>query len=328
MELSCGVAVLFFSLALASGDPLTVLVWEWPDGQTPDLSADVCSRLFGLEGCCLTTDRSLFNRAEVVVFHHRELGRSPLPPAKGHPGQSWTWVSLESPEHTKGNGSEAAWTWVMSYRRDADIFMPYGKLVPRPPGDGEVVIPPKSGLVVWVVSHFRRTQARAKAYYELSKHIQVDVFGRAAGQPLAPEELLPTISRYRFYLAFENALSRDYVTEKLWRNALQAGSVPVVLGPPRDNYEAFLPGGAFLHLHDFPSVRDLAHHLRHMPEDVYRGFFDWRQRHAVKTFQDWRERFCAICTHYPRLRQKGGSSAMGTTQSLPTEDHPARERQD
>uniref|UniRef100_A0A803SU46 Fucosyltransferase n=1 Tax=Anolis carolinensis TaxID=28377 RepID=A0A803SU46_ANOCA len=264
MELSCGVAVLFFSLALASGDPLTVLVWEWPDGQTPDLSADVCSRLFGLEGCCLTTDRSLFNRAEVVVFHHRELGRSPPPPAKGHPGQSWTWVSLESPEHTKGNGSEAAWTWVMSYRRDADIFMPYGKLVPRPPGDGEVVIPPKSGLVVWVVSHFRRTQARAKAYYELSKHIQVDVFGRAAGQPLAPEELLPTISRYRFYLAFENALSRDYVTEKLWRNALQAGSVPVVLGPPRDNYE-----------------------------DVYRGFFDWRQRHAVKTFQDWRERFCS-----------------------------------
>ncbi|XP_060613672.2 alpha-(1,3)-fucosyltransferase 7 [Anolis sagrei] len=327
MELPFGVTILFgslFSLALTlnelltgGSDPLTVLVWEWPDGQTPDLSGDVCSQLFGLVDCRLTTDRNVYGWAEVAVFHHRELRHSPPPKAKGHSGQSWVWVSLECPEHTKGNGSEADWTWVMTYRRNSDIFMPYGKLVPRPPGDGEVDIPEKSGLVVWVVSHFRRTQARAKAYYELSKHIKVDVFGRAAGRPLAPEDLLPTISRYRFYLAFENALHQDYITEKLWRNALQAGSVPIVLGPPRDNYEAFLPGGAFLHLDDFPSIQDLAHFLLNMEEDIYRGFFAWRKHHAVKTYQDWRERFCTICSHYPRLKQKGpgpkgGSSVMDT----------------
>ena len=83
-------------------------------------------------------------------------------------------------------------------------------------------------------------------YRQLALHLRVDVFGRAAGQPLCASCLLRAVAGYRFYLSFENSEHRDYITEKFWRNALLAGAVPVVLGPPRAAYEAVAPPDAFL----------------------------------------------------------------------------------
>ena len=42
------------------------------------------------------------------------------------------------------------------------------------------------------------------------------------------------ISHHKFYLAFENAIHcNDYISEKMWRNALRIGAVPIVFGPHR-----------------------------------------------------------------------------------------------
>lgn len=288
--------------------PLTVLIWDWPQGQPLDLAGDVCARLYRTEGCRLTGDRGLYGQADVVAFHHRELqqGRARLPRGKAHPGQKWVWVSLESPSHAKGlrgwNGTE--WDWVMSYRRDSDIFVPYGELVPLR-SEGQVDIPEKTGLVSWVISNFHHHQERARLALGLSRHLSIDVYGKASQKPLCPACLLPTIGRYKFYLAFENSLHRDYITEKLWRNGLRAGAVPVVLGPPRANYEEFLPGKAFIHVHDFGSLEELAGFLAHMNESHYRGYFAWKRRYGVKLYDDWRARFCAICRRYPHLPHGG-----------------------
>ena len=40
----------------------------------------------------------------------------------------------------------------------------------------------------------------------------------------------PALAKYKFYLALENSLCSEYLTEKLWWNALGEGAVPVVLG--------------------------------------------------------------------------------------------------
>ncbi|RZB94455.1 alpha-(1,3)-fucosyltransferase 10 [Asbolus verrucosus] len=51
-------------------------------------------------------------------------------------------------------------------------------------------------------------------------------------------ELLKFVSKYKFAIAFENAVCQDYVTEKLWRPLL-VGTVPIYLGSP--SVEDWLP---------------------------------------------------------------------------------------
>jgi len=282
-------------------EPLVVLVWEWPSKQVPNISGDVCRKLYSITGCWLTTERQLLGRADVVVFPNTRLqpGRDRLPKEKP-PGQNWVWVSLESPSNTK---ALAAWNqtfnWVMTYRRDSDIFMPYGKLVPN--RSATVNIPAKTNLVSWVISNYHRTQRRAEVYRNLSRYLHVNIYGKANNKPLCQDCLLPTTSKSKFYLAFENSIHQDYITEKLWRNSLLAGTVPVVLGPPRANYEQFVPADSFIHVEDFGSLAELATFLQTMNSSRYRQFFSWRRRYSVKLYADWRERICTICTAYPSL---------------------------
>ena len=53
---------------------------------------------------------------------------------------------------------------------------------------------------------------------------------------------------YKFYLAFENALCPDYVTEKFFRT-LKLPVVPIVMGG--DNYENLVPPGSFIDVNNF-----------------------------------------------------------------------------
>ncbi|XP_053418604.1 alpha-(1,3)-fucosyltransferase 4 [Nycticebus coucang] len=226
-------------------------------------------------------------------------------PGPRPPGQRWVWMNFESPSHSPGLRNLAAdlFNWTLSYRTDSDIFVPYGYLYPRShPGDQPSGLAPplarKRGLVAWVVSHWDERQARVRYYHQLSQHIAVDVFGRGGPGQLVPDSgLLHTVARYKFYLAFENSQHLDYITEKLWRNALLAGAVPVVLGPDRANYERFVPRGAFIHVDDFPSAASLASYLRFLDRNpaVYRRYFSWRRSYAVHVTSFWDEPWCRAC---------------------------------
>ena len=43
--------------------------------------------------------------------------------------------------------------------------------------------------------------------------------------------MMDFISKYKFYLAFENAhMCKDYITEKLHKNSFLSGTVPIIYG--------------------------------------------------------------------------------------------------
>ncbi|KAI4897121.1 hypothetical protein NFI96_004700 [Prochilodus magdalenae] len=275
-----------------------VLVWLWPFGQLYELN--VCSSLFGIEGCLLTADRELFNRSSGVIIHHRDISQdlSNLPRSTRPPHQKWIWMNLESPSHSSRiPGLEKLFNVTLSYRSDADIHVPYGAVIYRQEED-QFTLPNKSQLVCWIVSNWNPKHRRVKYYSELRKHIRVHTLGQAFGHFVSDGDLSSVISTCKFYLAFENSAHRDYITEKLF-NALAFGSVPITLGTSRKNYENFIPGDAFIHVDDFPSPKDLADHLQllHEHDELYLRYFVWRRHFTVKTSQFWAEHTCRTCEY-------------------------------
>ncbi|XP_055037069.2 alpha-(1,3)-fucosyltransferase 7 [Misgurnus anguillicaudatus] len=296
---------------------ITILLWHWPFGIQYSLAGDVCLKDYGIAGCHLIDNRSLMESANLVVFHNAELKyrKEHLPLDLPRPAsQRWVWLSLEA-----YNGNLAAYknlfNLTMSYHPQADITVPYGKLIVKERPSQDFVIPKnKSHEVCWVVSNYQKWQSRSAVYQKLRQNINVQVYGYFVKRPLRMAALLPTISQCYFYLAFENTESRHYITEKLWRNAFLAGAVPVVLGPPRGDYEEVAPPKSFIHVNDFNSTEELAKYLRSLTKDPekYNAYFTWRQNYTVKLYTDWRERLCNICPLYERFPIKKIYKDLGT----------------
>ncbi|XP_006896492.1 PREDICTED: galactoside 3(4)-L-fucosyltransferase [Elephantulus edwardii] len=280
--------------------PLLILLWTWPFNVPVPLSP--CSSLQpGTATCQLTASRSMYQQADAVLIHHREVSvnvRTKLPRSPRPPGQRWVWFSMESPSHCPHlKDLDGYFNLTMSYRADSDIFTPYGWLEPWPGQWADVLahLSAKTKLVVWVISNWQASSARVRYYKQLQLHLDVDVFG-SSHRPLSSDTMMEQLAQYKFYLAFENSLHQDYITEKLWRNALQAWAVPVVLGPSRANYERFLPPEAFIHVDDFPSPQALAQHLQALDKDQanYQKYFRWRETLRPCSF-NWNLNYCKAC---------------------------------
>lgn len=297
---------------LSSSRDVTILLWYWPFGRSFSLKGDVCWDLYRIPHCRLLDQRSLFPSADVVVFHNRELvqGMQKLPFDLPRPqGQSRAWMSLEAPVYNGNLGKYAnIFNMTITYRRDADITIPYGEIQAKASEEHLVEDIPlnKNLLACWVVSNYRSQHKRSQVYKELSAVVPVEVYGRWTKKPLPSRALLSTISGCYFYLAFENSLGKDYITEKLWRNAFQGGAVPVVMGAPLGDYKAVLPPNSFIHIDEFASIKDLGEYLQQLAEDKkrYSEYFTWKQQWKVKLYTDWRERLCKICSQYNSLPQQ------------------------
>lgn len=273
-----------------------LLVWNWPWGYHFPL--DKCETDFGITGCKLSSDRGLYSAADAVLIHHADImhDKNSLPQQPRNPHQRWVWVNMEPPLIiTNLDMLDNLFNLTMTFRHDSDIYTSYGHIdsLQEPQN---FTIPAKSKLVSWVVSTWYRGARRTAYYEELKKHISIDIYGSRHSK-LNKEDLYSTVSQYKFYLSFENSIYPDYITEKLWVNALGSWTVPVVLGTSRENYERFIPGDAFIHVDDFPSAKELAAYLLELDKDdaKYRQYFNWRSQHRVSPWKGWSGAYCKAC---------------------------------
>ncbi|XP_001369501.3 3-galactosyl-N-acetylglucosaminide 4-alpha-L-fucosyltransferase FUT3 [Monodelphis domestica] len=284
---------------------ITILLWTWPfDKKRGSIEGFHCldSSIRELN-CQITLNRSWYDRAHAVIIHHPDVSSNPfrqLPTEPRPNGQRWIWFSLESPSHLKNlHAMDGLFNLTMSYRSDSDIFTPYGWLKPR---EGErnnsLIRPPfpKTKLVAWVVSNWKKDSIRMKYFGKLKPYLSVDIYGKQH-IPLPSKRQQIILSKYKFYLAFENSLHQDYITEKLWKNALKAWAIPVVYGPPRHNYERFLPSDAFIHVDDFKKPQELATYIMKLNTDEkgYLAYFQWREHLEVVIRTGWHQEFCKAC---------------------------------
>ena len=109
-----------------------------------------------------------------------------------------------------------------TFRRDASFHLPFGHYVKNYDGvtDFHSILSQKEKLVVWFVSHCDTDSHREEYVAELRKYnIPIDVFGRcsrprACSKRITQNCVNVNISQYKFYLAAENSICKDYVTGK------------------------------------------------------------------------------------------------------------------
>ncbi|TRY94772.1 hypothetical protein DNTS_035650 [Danionella cerebrum] len=274
-----------------------VLIWMWPFGVS--FALEPCSTQYNIHGCHITADRNLYDQAHGVLIHHRDIpGDLSNMPQKPRPYfQKWIWWNMESPTNTYANRAlKEVFNLTTSYRRTSDIYVPYGWLREATESEKNFTIPKKDKLVCWIVSHFEGHFRRSTYYYELVKHINVDAYGGHFKNRINDQDYSKIVSSCKFYLSFENSIHQDYFTEKVF-NPLSLGTVPVVIGPPRQNYEMSIPSDSFIHVDDFPSPKELADHLKMLDvdEERYRQFFNWRKNFVSVGTPFGLEQACRVC---------------------------------
>ncbi|GFS14810.1 alpha-(1,3)-fucosyltransferase 10 [Elysia marginata] len=111
----------------------------------------------------------------------------------------------------------------------------------------------------------------------LMKHVKVDSYGSCLHnkhlphpienpiEGMAHRDFYELISRYKFALSMENAVCKDYITEKFWR-PLMVGAVPVVFGSPAI-HDFFPDNNSVISILDFSSVKDLASKIKELNEN-------------------------------------------------------------
>ncbi|XP_072561302.1 4-galactosyl-N-acetylglucosaminide 3-alpha-L-fucosyltransferase 9-like [Paramormyrops kingsleyae] len=273
-----------------------VLVWTQIFGQHYEFES--CAALFNITNCLITTDRNMYSKTHGLVIHHRDIRNdlSNLPSMVRPPFQKWVWMNFESPSNSQRiPGINNLFNLTMNYRLDANISI-HGTLIPKQEDD-LYVIPKKSLLVCWIVSNWNPADERVKFYNLLKEHINITVFGRVT-KYLTNQEYVSTVSSCKFYLSFENSKHKDYITEKLYK-PLDLGTVPVVLGPPREQYENIVPGDAFIHVEDFLSPKELANYLHFLDENEteYHRYFECKRHFKVKYVNFPIEHACRACDY-------------------------------
>ena len=117
------------------------------------------------------------------------------------------------------------------------------------------------------------------------------------------EDYYSTITSCKFDLAFQNSMHVDYITEKL-NGPMVAGTVLIVSGPSRENYEQFIPADSFIHVDDFSEPKALAWIPASVESErghvLYMRYFPWRlyfraTPHLLSTHDECTQPICAAC---------------------------------
>lgn len=220
--------------------------------------------------------------------------------------------------------------WTLSYRMDADIRSQYGYFREiftnqdmtngewRTPDDSPVssdiqkVVARKTKMIAWFVSNCRAASGRMKLARAINRSIPVDIYGSCGNLKCDRNngnlcmELLDR--EYLFYLSFENALCRDYVTEKVF-SVMRQNIIPILFNGA--NVTGLLPPRSYINVEDFGTVDQLTDYLLFLARNPqeYLKYFWWKTFYSAEVFQF----SCELCK---RLNEWDGESQIRTHDDL------------
>ncbi|XP_071476012.1 alpha-(1,3)-fucosyltransferase 11-like [Diadema antillarum] len=161
----------------------------------------------------------------------------------------------------------------------------------------------KLAPILYVQSHCDVAADRDRYVKELMKHIRVDSYGKCVNNKKMPEQMndpvesmeaedfYDFIAKYKFHLAFENAICDDYITEKFFR-PFHVGSVPIYRGS--SSAQDWAPSiKSFINVDSFDTPEQLAYFIKLLDEhdDVYLNYLTYKENgvtneHLVEHMQN------------------------------------------
>lgn len=251
--------------------------------------------------CVMTNKKSALETSDAVLFAYDPMNTDK--PRK-RSGQIWIIAHVESPvNNAKLNKIwDNAFDWSMTYRRDSEIFLSYSTEKRNTPlhKDYHAIFKQKTKSVVWVVSNCFTESKREKYIRELGKYIDVDIYGKC-GKSKCPKNSMSECheflsQRYKFYLAFENSLCKDYITEKLFHTYLdKSNAIYVYRGAP--NVKDILPKNTYIDVRDFDSPKALAKFMIELgsSEDTYVSYLKEIDKYRIDEGLNYFNALCSVC---------------------------------
>jgi alpha-1,3-fucosyltransferase len=238
--------------------------------------------------CELTNNRSKLNESQLVLFHLRN--KIDHFPERTHLNQRFVHVIYESPVHchlctqfenqfnlSATYTSESDYTSL--YLTDSGFYWNLTNLTQLESNLKSDVYSTKDKdhIVAALISNCNSMNQRDEYIKELSRFVNVTIYGRCGSkcpQSIDCKEMIG--KKYKFYLAFENSICRDYITEKFF-NMLRYDIIPVVFGA--GNYSLYVPRSAYINAMDFETPKHLADYLLNLNQNhtVYNKYFEWKK---------------------------------------------------
>jgi hypothetical protein len=250
------------------------------------------------------------------------------------PNQLFVYYSQESPRNSASLSSfNTFYNMTLGFRHDSPAASPYGytvKLAPqsRLSSDQSTVnkslVNGKTKGASWFVSHCGTQSLRERLVSQLQKYIDVDIYGACGTLKCAKgTQCEDSINNdYHFYMALENSICEDYITEKLWNQGYGHTVIPVVL--KRNIIESYVPPNSFIAFDDYENVEKMAEHMKSLMKnkDEYMKYFEWKRDYQVIYLNgqnhDELERpwgFCQLC-RISHILSAASSSSNGSPSPL------------
>ena len=277
-----------------------ILMWtkSFDDRVWPGLPAGVlhCAK-YNIHGSCrITYDKNKYEHSDLVIFHGRGSDFKPnnLPDrSQRSPQQRWAYYCRESPVHSTATGEPSEsrrflnglqFNWTMTYMLNSDIENRYYRIVPgRHPGSDAEHYFKRSKMAAAVLRNCKKD--RLHYIQELQKYMEVDIYGGCGAHcPSGTSCFALLQEKYKFYLSFENSICKDYVTEKLYRNALMHNMLPVVINGGDMSNPTVAPPGCCIKASDFKGAKELAEYIKKVASNstLYNSYFKWHSKYAVQ----------------------------------------------
>lgn len=252
-----------------------------------------------------------YESADMLVFHESDITQNP---PKKYTNQLWAFRTGESQQNLPFSTEkwDHHFNYTVNFREDATIRA-YSNLVKEAGKKGtrdfyaeKLKMTGQNSLltsILWFVSNchsfapYKVTSGRLEYVRELKQWIDISVFTHSnwcswkwwiLSQILAKTSNQPdNMNNYTFYLAFENSLCKDYITEKFW-SVINVNSlvIPVVLGGfDMSDYESIAPPNSYIHARNFTSPQKLAEHLKYVASNpaAFNYYHQWRNSHTLQS---------------------------------------------